>query len=269
VSSFSQLLQKPEPHAHFVQLYDQDAGLLARNVAQYLADGLQRNEGALVIATPEHGVQFVLELEKRGVNTGRAIAHSRLLFLDATRTLGEFMLGGMPDWKRFERVISAAVRNLQAAGPMGLRAYGEMVGVLWTAGEYSAAIRLEEFWNKLLEAGGFSLFCSYPIDIFARDFRIEGVDALLCDHTHLVPTGSEEALESAIDRAMDERLGARADGLRRIMTENFRPSWARLPRPEAKILWLRNNLPNEAAEDILGLARRYYHSCQPAASSSS
>ena len=264
----SNILQTPGPHGHYVQLHDSDTGLLAGNVAYYLFEGLRIGESAVVIATPEHRDAFTLELVNLGVNTEKAESEGRLLFLDAVRTLGELLIDGQPDWVRFKRVIGAAMSKVQAAGPTGLRAYGEMVGVLWTARKYTAAIRLEEFWNKLLHSGGFSLFCSYPIDIFTTDFQISGVDSLLCDHTHLIPGYSDEALERALNRAMDERLGGRALGLRLLIKANYRPSWAVLPKAEGIILWLRNNLPHEA-EDILSLARRYYLGSEPAGALSS
>ena len=264
----SQILGTPKPHGHFVQLYDGDAKILSINVARYLCDGLIDNEGGIVIATAEHGAAILAELQKLGVNTSQVIDESRLLMLDAQCTLGEFMIDGHPDWNRFEKAIGAAMRKVEAAGPARLRAYGEMVGILWTAGQYTAAVRLEEFWNKLLEGDKFSLYCSYPIDIFAKDFQISGVDALLCDHTHLIPTGTDECLENAINRAMDERLGARARGLRLLIKANYRPSWAVLPKAEGIILWLRNNLPHDA-EEILNLARQYYRASEPAGAFSS
>jgi hypothetical protein len=100
-----------------------------------------------------------------------------------------------------------------------------------------------------------SLFCGYPIDIFSPDFQADKVDALLCAHTHLLPLNP--ALENALNRAMDEVLGARVDGLRRLIQANHRPAWAKIPPAEALILWLRNNLPG-SADQIINLARRYY-----------
>jgi hypothetical protein len=67
----------------------------------------------------------------------------------------------------------------------------------------------------------------------------------------------DDALESALDRAMSEVLGSRVEGLRTLMKANYRPSWGEVPRTEALILWLRNNLPGSAGE-ILSLARQYY-----------
>ncbi|MFL5462015.1 MAG: hypothetical protein ACJ8AY_15110, partial [Gemmatimonadales bacterium] len=45
----------------------------------------------------------------------------------------------------------------------------------------------------------------------------------------------------ALDRAMDEVLGGRVDGLRNLIRSNHRPAWAAVPKPEAIILWLRNS----------------------------
>jgi hypothetical protein len=267
MACFSNVLLQPEPHGHFVQLHDGDATLLSRNVARYISEGLKRGEGGLVIATPEHRAAFEIPFAEFGVDTQQAVRDSKLIMLDARETLGEFMIDGRPDADRFSARVDACILSLRGAGVTGLRAYGEMVGVLWTEGQYTAAIQLEEFWNRLLDRGGFSLFCSYPIDIFGPDFRISGVDALLCDHTHLIPTGSDEALESALDRAMDQHLGTRSYGLKSLIKANYRPSWAILPRAEGTILWLRNNLPHEA-DDILNLARQYYRSSASGVTSS-
>jgi hypothetical protein len=130
-----------------------------------------------------------------------------------------------------------------------------MVGVLWKAGQFSAAARLEEFWNELLQASDVSLFCAYPIDVFSSEFQAASLDALLCAHTHVVPTDS--ALEGALNRAMDEVLGDRVDDLRRRIKANHRPAWAVIPKPEAIILWLHNNLPG-SVDQILDRARQYY-----------
>jgi hypothetical protein len=130
-----------------------------------------------------------------------------------------------------------------------------MVGLLWKAGQYAPAIRLEELWNELLKSNDVSLFCGYPIDIFSPDFQADKVDALLCAHTHLLPVNP--ALEGALNRAMDEVLGPRVDGLKQLVQTNHRPAWGEVPRPEALVLWLRNNLPG-SADQIMRLARQYY-----------
>jgi hypothetical protein len=244
-------------------LYEADEGLLTRNVSHYLWEGLNRGDGLLVIATPARNEAVVRRLQELGADPEVAVQEKRLSFLDAQETLAQFMIHGQPEWELFENTIGAAMREVQAlAGYAGLRAYGEMVGVLWKARQFSAAIRLEQCWNQLLASKGFNLFCGYPIDIFGGEFHIAAVDALLCAHTHLLPAGRNGDIESAIDRSMDEILGSRAQGLRLLMKANFRPSWAVMPRGEASILWLRNNLPGDA-DEILARSRQYYQQAQP------
>jgi hypothetical protein len=259
VSSCAELLDRLEPEEHVVQLYGDDDRLLTQNVGRFLSHGLRRGDGLLVIATPEHRGTLSRQLsQERGYP--KAVLEGQLVFLDAEVTLNRFMVDGWPDPDRFRSIVSEALQGVQArAVHSGVRAYGEMVGLLWKAKEYSPAIRLEELWSELLKSGGVSLFCAYPIDVFSSEFQVGNLDALLCAHTHLLPIDS--ALESALNRAMDEVLGPRVDGLRGLVQTNHRPSWASIPRAEALVLWLRNNLPG-SADQIINLAQQYY---QPAA----
>jgi hypothetical protein len=233
-----------------VQLYGSADRLLADNVRHYLSEGCERGDRILVIATRPHIEAFCKKIE--------CLDSRQLILLDAADTLAEFMSAGQPDWKLFERVIGSAIGAFGERPPgSGLRAYGEMVGLLWNSGKYAAAIRVEQFWNKLLGANSFNLYCAYPIDVFGAEFQVAAVDSLLCAHTHLVPAGANGDLDAALDRSMDDLLGRRAEGLRRLMDANFRPGWAVVARAEANILWLRNNLPDEA-ESIVDRARQYF-----------
>jgi hypothetical protein len=259
VPQLEEILEAPAPHAHVVQLYGSDDRTLAHHVSLYLIEGLKRREGLLVIATEEHTASFIEEMARLGADPEAAVGDGQLVLLDAEATLARFMTAGQPDWNLFESTIKAAINDLQSQPRQaGLRAYGEMVGVLWNAGKYAAAIRLEQFWNRLLGSHSFNLFCAYPIDVFSSEFQIAALDALLCAHTHVVPAGVAGDLETAVNRSMDDILGRRAEGLRSLMDANFRPAWAVIPRAEANILWIRNNLPDEA-ESILGRAKHYYH----------
>jgi hypothetical protein len=109
-------------------------------------------------------------------------------------------------------VVTTPERREAFLATAGLRVYGEMVGLLWQAGEYPAAIRLEQLWHRLMKAVDFSLYCAYPIDIFGRGFEAGLIDALLCAHTHLLSCGPDDALVSARARGargpLPERHGA-------------------------------------------------------------
>jgi len=260
--SYDELLANAKTEGHLVQLYDADEELLTRNVTTYLSEGLKLGEGLLVVATSEHLEAIPRRLEELGADYERAVREGRLVFLDAQETLDRFMIDGQPDWDRFEGTVGSALRQVQArVNGIKLRVHGEMVGILWKAGHRPAALRLEKFWNKLLRSITFNLFCTYPIDVFGDDFQLAEIDGLLCAHTHLLPGGTEADMESAVNRAMDEVLGPRAERLRPLIKANYRPSWAAIPQAEALVLWLRNNLPDYAHE-ILDRARQYYRASQ-------
>jgi hypothetical protein len=265
MSPWDKVLATPDPQGHLFQLYQADEQALIRNVSHYLWEGYKRGDGLLVIAGAEHSQAFRRQLEVLGANTQAAIRDGSLAFFDAQATLSRFMTGGQPDWDRFESVVRSAMGQVrQKDNHAGLRAYGEMVGILWNARQFSAAIHLEQFWNKLLTRSSFSLFCAYAIDVFGKEFQVGALDALLCAHTHLVPAETAGNLEAAIDRAIEDILGPRADGLKLLIKANYRPAWAVLPAGEGVVLWLRNNLPDQA-EKILDRARQHYQALQPIA----
>jgi hypothetical protein len=64
-----------------------------------------------------------------------------------------------------------------------IRAYGEMVDVLWQAGQTAAAIRLEMLWNQLAQTHSFALLCGYSMGHFYKDAsQVE----IRRQHTHVV-----------------------------------------------------------------------------------
>ena len=66
-----------------------------------------------------------------------------------------------------------------------VRGFGEMVALLWDAGQLDAAIELEAMWNEMASQFSFSLLCAYPQAATSGE---EHSDALahVCDaHTQI------------------------------------------------------------------------------------
>ena len=173
----------PAPHhEHTVQFYEED-GFLARVVADFLADGLAAAQPAVVIATEDHRSSVSALLSARGLDS-----HS-VQFLDAAETLATFMDGALPNAERFRATIGGVLRSVSAARPeVPIRAYGEMVDLLWRDGNREGAIRLEQLWNDLASEHRFSLLCAYAMGNFSRASHAEAF-ARICDtHTLVMPT---------------------------------------------------------------------------------
>jgi anti-sigma regulatory factor (Ser/Thr protein kinase) len=156
---------------HVVQFYEGESDL-AETVGGYLAAGAQDGEVVIVIATPFHRAAFEAELTARGVDVAAARGEGRYLEFDAAETLALFgdgsvgNAGSSGDVGRVDRetcfaVVGEVVRRALATG-LRVRAYGEMVALLWEAGNVTAAIELETLWNELGRELSFSLYCAYP-----------------------------------------------------------------------------------------------------------
>jgi PAS domain S-box-containing protein len=257
VQAASQRAQTTEASEHLVQFYDADPAAWASSVGRYLSDGLKQGEAVLVIATPEHRNVLARKLNGLGCDPESAQRDGLLAFRDAAQTLARFLVAGEPDWDQFQLAIRGEMQQLRSSSSTGrLRAYGEMVGVLWSAREFDAAVRLEEFWNRLQQSNRFKLFCGYPINIFADDFHHAQLDAVVRAHTHVVPTGENGNLQQAILRALGEATGGSIVELEGFIQPAQHPN-TRVPIGEAAIWGLRSSLPGQARE-IIGAARNYY-----------
>ena len=256
VSAWDQLLTRGAPCDHLVQFYGADDSLLVTKVGHYLCEGWRAKEGLIAVGTARHNLAIADQLSALGMDVAAAIDSGRLVFFDADELVEEVAPGGRPDWSRFDASVGATVRHLLAECG-GVRAFGEMVGILWTRGQRESAARLEECWNRLMASSPLALFCTYPVDLLDTGLDPQAVDTILSSHTHLLPMGSRVNLEEAVGRAMQEILGNRGPGLRKLVDTHFRPSLAAVPKPEGMVLWLRNNLP-QYADQIIDRAREYY-----------
>jgi hypothetical protein len=240
---------------HLVQCYQADETVLVRNAARFLKEGFERAADVIVIATSGHRTAFIRELKRLGAIAPSGSDQGSLTLLDAADVLARIMVAGAPDAATFDEVVGTMVRNAVRDGS-ALYAYGDMVGELWKAKRYAAAAKLEHLWNMLRAVVDFDLFCAYPVDMLTEPFEANAVDAILRSHTHLLPSGPDGDLESALHRAFGELAGA-DDTLVKRVREFHEPAWASMPDAEAMIIWLRHAMPDRAPA-ILELAERYY-----------
>jgi signal transduction histidine kinase len=180
-----EFLGHPAEHSHIVQFYEAESSLV-ENVVEFLAAGIRAGEPVVVIASPEHRAAFVEGLVQRGVEFAR---HDHdVVMLDARDTLATFMDRDMPDWQRFNNMVGAVIQRLlsRTVAPR-VRAYGEMVDLLWRDGHRPAAIRLEEYWNDLGTSLSFSLLCAYVMGNFVKSGDTAAFREVCKTHSHVIP----------------------------------------------------------------------------------
>lgn len=196
------------PTEHLVQLYGDDEAFLD-SLEGFVVGGLLRGEAVIVIATHEHRNALERRLGQRN-DFDLTAAREQDLYIaeDAEETLSKFMVErdgqSWPDDHRFERVVGnllmrarwgGARRHCEKSnGERTVRAFGEMVALLWARGSTGATVRLEHLWNRVRVLGsgagknggaGFPLFCAYPRSGFTQDAQASLRDICAC-HTQVV-----------------------------------------------------------------------------------
>lgn len=189
IATYAQIvLHTPSGHFHAVRFYE-DERSLCRIVADFVGDGLVAGEPAVVIATPSHTELICQALEGLSFNVGTLREQNDLTVLDAGDTLSSFMIAGAPDAPAFRSAVGGAI-NATIAGRSKprLRAYGEMVDLLWKQEQPEAAIRLEVLWNQLANDYPFSLLCGYSLGHF---YKVGAYEHICAHHTHVVSASGQ------------------------------------------------------------------------------
>jgi hypothetical protein len=138
----------------------------------------------IAIATEAHLAALDRRLRAMEIDVDTAVAEDRFIALSAEATLDRFMVNGWPNDGRFVATVTSVIERARGEGRK-VRAFGEMVAVLWARGHYAATVRLEHLWNRLLEDDSFPLFCAYPKAGFTRG-PSESISELKFAHSKVI-----------------------------------------------------------------------------------
>lgn len=166
---------------HDVHFYRTDDSLVS-SVVEFLSDAIRVGQPIIVIATEAHCRAFASGLRAKDLDPDALMAGRLAIWLDARYTLDSFMENGLPNRELFMATVgSVFARVLDKRQYLVVRAFGEMVDLLWKDGNTEGAILLEQLWNDLAHKYKYSLLCGYSIDNFLHE---AGVAAFrrVCDH---------------------------------------------------------------------------------------
>lgn len=202
-------------HQHVVEFYDSEE-FLVTTVAGFVCPALNDGDAAIVVATAAHRRAFEATLLAAGVDMAAAVASDRYLAFDAAERLEAFMVGDTPDADRFADMVGGVIERA-AAGGRRVRIYGEMVALLWDAGDIVSAIALEDLWNDLAAEREFTLLCAYPMSSF-DDAGSAAAFKRICDqHSTVIPSedytmlGGADVQQREVARLQQEAGALRAD----------------------------------------------------------
>lgn len=197
----------PAAPEHTVQFYADD-DFLVEQISGFVYAGLTAGEACVVIATQNHRERLAQRLAGEGLDMIAAYEQGMYTSLDAAATLAQFMTEGSLDQEAFNLVVGgvvaqAAYGHNKDSQPRHVRAFGEMVALLWAEGDHAGAIRLEEMWNELRESEAsppFSLCCAYPMSGFASEAHEQAFREICATHTQVIPDERYTALAEPEER---------------------------------------------------------------------
>ena len=185
------------PHSHLVQFYEDD-GFLIDSLSHWFADGLSLGDSCVYIGTESHRISLEKRLAAEGVDLDKLSREGHFVCCDASQTLSTFMVDEWPDEPLFTRAIESVIARVTK--PRDLRAFGEMVALLWADGNRQAAVRLEEMWNEFMKTHALSLCCAYPLHSFGSDADASLFLKVCANHAPVLPAESYSALPTEADR---------------------------------------------------------------------
>ena len=170
---------------HAVQIYGDEAAFM-NALEGFVASGLRNRESVVLVSTAPHLHELEKRLRGSWLDIDRARWEERYVAVLANETLAKFMVNGEPDEALFMRAAGDLLNRARGHSGRKVRAFGEIVALLWAEGNPGAAIELERLWNRLQSIEAFPLFCAYPRIGFAQD-AAASIQQVCAQHSRVVP----------------------------------------------------------------------------------
>jgi signal transduction histidine kinase len=221
-------VKKLAEHYHEVQFYEDDEYLV-----ESIYNFIKRGSPAVVIANGEYINSIKQYINLKGDSF-------KPLFLDAEETLTKIMVGGMPDKRKLEDIITKGVARTKNGHEGKVRIYGDMSALLWERENKDAALLLEKLWNDLAEKHNFLFLCSYSLKSVAGEENMDKFENICRQHSRIVPAESyslaklEEERTREIARLQQRAISFELEIKRRKILEKIKEEFIALISHELK-----------------------------------
>jgi hypothetical protein len=244
----------PAAAEHAARVY-RDPEELAGFVADFLVEGLEAGDPALVVAVPDHRARISGALARRGWDRRRLGRTGLVTMVDADAGLEAVTDGDGVSVEIFKSLVRGLLDRVAIPGHR-TRVFGELVHVLVERGRPDHAALLEELWNEVASERDFSLLCGYGLDVFDRETQVGTLADVCRSHEHVDPAEDPVRFGRAVDRALEEVLGpGEAGKVYLLVGEQIRRE--RVPVAQLALMWVSENMPALAGR-ILAAARANY-----------
>ena len=178
------LMRSDRASVHPCHFYSDD-NAFATTVASFLAPAFREGQAIVEFGTPTHLAAIEKRLRRDGHDVDAAKARGQYQAFDAQAALEALVVGDLPAQDVFDEVIGSRVASaVREFG--GVRAFGEIVSLLWRDGKRQAALRLEEMWNEAIGLHPLVLLCGYNVRSFTSAHDAAGVTGIIHAHSSVL-----------------------------------------------------------------------------------
>ncbi|HEU5168199.1 MAG TPA: MEDS domain-containing protein [Chitinophagaceae bacterium] len=171
------------PCEHMVQVYENEK-IFLNTLEGFTGTGFLANDTVVIIATSKHLDALNERLRSQGFDLDNLIATDHYIPIDAEDLLSIFLVDDRIDENIFNSFITdLVIRAKKRNGKV--RAFGEMVAILWEKGYCGATVQLENLWNQLHDKAPFTLFCAYPKNGFTQSSK-DSINIICKQHAKVI-----------------------------------------------------------------------------------
>jgi hypothetical protein len=199
-TNFQDFWAEIAPADHVLQIYENER-VFMNTLEGFAGSGFLAGDSVVIIATSEHLSILEDRLAEHNFDLQHLRSNGRYFGLNAHDVLNSFMRGGWPDEELFSKVIGGICTNASKNGRR-LRAFGEMVALLWAQGNNGATVQLEHLWNKFCSGTSMCLYCAYPKTGFTKT-PVESINEICCTHARVISGAEVPSTEIHYKNAVD------------------------------------------------------------------
>lgn len=193
------------PCDHILQIYEDDKEFMDL-LESYVTNGIDTGDAVVIIATPEHLKSLHQRLRDRGYDLFSLTLQDQYIPLDASETLSQFIINGWPDENLFFHLLTnLLLRARKKDRPV--RAFGEMVALLWSQGYSGATVQLEHLWSRFCELEQFKLFCAYPKVGFTEN-AVASIERICGCHSKVISAFKAGSSDVSYKSVVSEKIAS-------------------------------------------------------------
>ncbi len=199
-------LLNPDAGSHLLKICPNEM-LQAEAIAYFIKGGLLNDELVIIIARTSLRIAIISKMNALGLDAQHFKNQGQIKFFDAELLLSSLLVDGLLDERAFQECIVEPIQAAQLKFGK-IRAFGEMVDMLWKKGQRDRALQLEGLWDDLAKKYEFALFCIYLLNSFDSSDNDDSLEHICKAHTHLLPMENDDSSEAKGTREMIDVFGS-------------------------------------------------------------